>query len=294
VTVADVRVLACPACRGGLDFRGTTAGEEITTGALRCEQCNREWPVEAGLPRLFDDDEVRGFERVMRLIYDAFAPFHDAVTRFVVPVMQCGMEASTRNAYMRRLDLPRLAPKNGRRPVRILEIGIGTGANVPLVERLLPRGLDVELWGVDYSRGMIEQCRRRLARHEGHRVRLVLADAHALPFRDREFDRVFHVGGIATYRDPRRALAEMARVARPGTPIVVVDERLDPSRPQSLYHRLMFRALTFYDPAPASPRAYLPEVATDVIDEQASRFYYCLRFSIPARRRRTTPVGTSM
>src|SRR5438876_6035125 len=109
---------------------------------------------------------------------------------------------------------------------------------------------------------------------------LVLADGHALPFPDASFDRVYNVGGIGTYHDPHRALAEMARVARPGTPIVVVDEQLDPHREHSLYHRAMFRALTLYDPAPSSPRCYLPDGVVNVVDEQASRFYYCLTFCV--------------
>ena len=76
----------------------------------------------------------------------------------------------------------------------------------------------------------------------------------------------------------------MARVARPGTPIVVVDEQLDPARCHGLYHRLVFRALTFYTPDAVCPRADLPAGATDVLEEQVSRFYYCLRFRMPKAR----------
>jgi len=282
MTPADVAVLVCPRCRSGLEFHGTTRDEQIVAGILRCLACGRAWPVRDGLPHLVEDDDVAGLDRVMRLVYDVIAPLHDTLTSVVVPVMQFGSEAATRDAYIRRLDLRALVHEPALRPLRILEVGIGTGANVPLLERQLPPDLDVELWGLDLSRGMIAQCRRRLAGRAARPVRLVLGDAHALPFGDRQFDRVFHVGGIAAYRDPRRALAEMARVARPGTPIVVVDERLDPSRGHSLYHRVMFRALTFYDMAPDSPRRYLPATATDVVDDQASRFYYCLSFSMPA------------
>ena len=107
------------------------------------------------------------------------------------------------------------------------------------------------------------------------------ADAHALPFADASFDRVFHVGGIGGYGDTRLGLAEMARVARPDTPIVVVDEQLDPGRDDSLFHRVVFRALTFYTTAPDSPVADLPPGATAVLSEQVSRFYYCLTFRMP-------------
>ena len=112
-------------------------------------------------------------------------------------------------------------------------------------------------------------------------MHLLAADAHALPFADASFDRVFHVGGIGGYGDPRLGLAEMARVARPDTPIVVVDEQLDPGSRRSPFHRLVFRALTFYTAAPGSPLALLPPGASAVVPEQVSRYYYCLTFRMP-------------
>ena len=72
----------------------------------------------------------------------------------------------------------------------------------------------------------------------------------------------------------------MARVARPGTPIVVVDEQLDRERRHSLYHQLVFRAMTFYTSEPRAPRADLPPDAFDVVEDQVSRFFYCLTFRV--------------
>jgi hypothetical protein len=83
------------------------------------------------------------------------------------------------------------------------------------------------------------------------------------------------------YGDPGRGLAEMARVARPDTPIVVVDEQLDPASRQSPFHRLVFRALTFYTTTATSPVAHLPAGATAIVSEQLSRYYYCLTFRVP-------------
>lgn len=279
---ADVAVLACPACRGALEFHGLhVRGEALDLGHLHCRDCRRTWPVRAGIPHLFDDSRVRGSDRLLRLVYDCIAPLHDAAARFVLPLAQGSSIATTRDAYMARLELGDLQPRPEGAPLRILEVGVGAGANLPLIERDLPLDLDVELWGLDLSAGMLAQCRRRLACHHGRRVRLLLADAHSLPFPDASFDRVFHVGGVAGYHDPRRALAEMARVARPQTPIVVVDEQLDPGRSHGLYYRLQFRALTIYDPDPRAPRDELPENAIGVVEEPASRFYYCLTFRMP-------------
>jgi hypothetical protein len=65
---------------------------------------------------------------------------------------------------------------------------------------------------------------------------------------------------------------------------VVVDEQLDPSREHGLYVRAAFRLLTFYDPSPHCPTELLPEGAYDVLEEQVSRFFYCLRFRMPGPR----------
>jgi hypothetical protein len=72
----------------------------------------------------------------------------------------------------------------------------------------------------------------------------------------------------------------MARVARPGTPIVVVDEQLDEAAASSPYYRLGYAVLAFFAPAHGAPVADLPAGARDVISEQVSRFYYSLSFRV--------------
>ncbi len=285
MNVADVALVVCPACRGPLEFRGRTndRGGTLASGVLQCHDCGAAWPVADGLPHVYDPAAVRGSDFLLRFVYDWIAPWHDLSVRFVLPILQSESATRARDGYMERLQLCRLAPHEDGRPVRILEIGIGGGANLPLIERDLPSDLaDLEIWGVDLSPGMMAQCRRRIrGTRFGRRVRLMLADAHALPFPDASFDRVFHVGGIAGYRDPRLGLAEMARVARPGTPIVVVDEQLDRARANVIHH-LLFRAITIYDPHPHVPVEEIPAHAVCDESTQVSRFYYCLRFHVPA------------
>ena len=117
---------------------------------------------------------------------------------------------------------------------------------------------------------------------DGSHIRLLMADAHALPFADHVFDRVFHVGGIAAFGDPARAIREMVRVARPGTPITVVDEAFDNDRLSTPYHRWMFKMLTAFDPDVHVPREHLPANAEILYDKPLTRFYYCLSFRVPA------------
>ncbi|MCY1018540.1 methyltransferase domain-containing protein [Pyxidicoccus sp. MSG2] len=291
--VRDVERLACPACGGTLVFHGQERDGRVFHGWLRCGGCGEAWAVERGMARLYREDAVRGTDRLMRVIYDGLPVLHDPLTAVLTPLLQSVTESRMRERYMRRLELEMLRPREDGQPVRVLEVGVGSGANLPLIRGALPHGQDVEVWGVDLSEGMLKHCRRRLVRGGYESVRLMMADAHALPFPDGMFDRVLHVGGIGGYREPARALAEMARVARPGTPLVVVDEQLDPAFRPSLLQRAAFRAITFYSRDPHCPRELLPRGAVSVIEEQVAPFYYCLSFRMAdgssSAAERTTP-----
>lgn len=282
--LTDVARLFCPGCRGALDFQGQAPQGRLSRGVLACGGCGARWPVEDGLARLYREDLVQGNDRLLRHFYDGLPWLHDPVVRATLPLFQRGTEQEFRDGYMPRLELGALRPRPDGEPVRILEIGIGCGANLPFLRRDLPPGLPVELWGCDLSRGMLAVLARRLERSGawGPRLPRVLCDAHALPFAAASFDRVFHVGAMNSYRDPKAALAEMARVAVRGTPIVVVDEQLDRSKKHSLYHRAMFRLVTFYDDDPHCPVEHLPRGATGVVEDQLSMFFYALTFRMPA------------
>lgn len=256
--------LVCPRCRALLGPDGP------------CSQCGAPWGTEDGLRVLYEEAQVQGTDRLLRRIYDGFAPLHDPAVRVLIPLVGSGRESTFRRRYLDRMELESL-----RGSVRILEVGVGSGANLPRVAARIPPGVEVEYWGLDLSRGMLRVLVRRLRRGAPFPVHLVLGDAHALPFADATFDRVFHVGATNSFHDPRTAIAELGRVAKPGTPIVVVDERLDPLGTHTLYHRAMFRLVCFYDPHPVEPTTLLPPHAADVRDEQIARMLYAMTFRVP-------------
>jgi SAM-dependent methyltransferase len=265
--------IVCPDCRAEL---------EQLPALLRCTGCAASWPFEDGFPKLFREREVRASDRFMRLFYNGLPALHDPLTQHLLPLLQRdASESVLREQALSELALHALEPRTAGRPLSILEVGVGAGANLPFVARLLPPSVRVEYVGLDLSRGMLKHCRRRPP-HASLDLRLLLGDAHSLPFRDHVFDRVFHIGAMGSYGAPERALREMARVARPNTPIVVVDEQLDRSRRNKLRDHLAFRLLTFYDRDPHCPRELLPREAVAVREVQLSRFYYSLKFSMPA------------
>jgi len=113
--------------------------------------------------------------------------------------------------------LDRLAPEDASTG---LDVGCGYGADVEaLAARLRPGGHAV---GIDVSETMIAEARRRVARR-GLDVRFVVGDALALPFDDDAFD-VCRIETVLQHVEaPGQAVAEMARVTRPGGRIAALE-----------------------------------------------------------------------
>jgi phosphatidylethanolamine/phosphatidyl-N-methylethanolamine N-methyltransferase len=98
---------------------------------------------------------------------------------------------------------------------RVLEIGVGTGLALP---HYAPH---VRVTGIDASEAMLDRAR------EAHGARptveaLRIMDARALEFADGSFDAVAAMHVLSVVPDPRRVMAEIARVLRPGGQAVTV------------------------------------------------------------------------
>lgn len=94
----------------------------------------------------------------------------------------------------------------------VLEIGIGTGANLHQVEAGIRAGR-IRWTGTDPSDAMLKRARRAASDLP---VRFELAPAEALPFADASFDAVVATLALCSVADPARGLAEIRRVLRPG------------------------------------------------------------------------------
>jgi ubiquinone/menaquinone biosynthesis C-methylase UbiE len=110
---------------------------------------------------------------------------------------------------------------------RALEIGVGSGQ---MQVDLHARGHDV--YGVDLSPDMARAAARLFRESHGRDGRLASADLERLCFADATFDLVVLAGVIEYLPDPARALAEIARVLRPGGWLVIsVRNRFSLGRP---------------------------------------------------------------
>lgn len=100
-----------------------------------------------------------------------------------------------------------LAPPQGR---RWLDVGCGNGAFCELLQARCP---PAELYGIDPSDAQLAYARKRVAAKSAH---FQTGDAQALPFDDASFDVATMALVISFIPDPGKAVAEMARVVRPG------------------------------------------------------------------------------
>jgi SAM-dependent methyltransferase len=98
-----------------------------------------------------------------------------------------------------------------------LDVGSGPGnVTASLARAAGPEGLAL---GVDISEPMLARAVRAQA---GPQVGFLRADAQRLPFRDQTFDAVLSIAMLQLIPKPSAALAEMARVLRPGARMAVM------------------------------------------------------------------------
>jgi len=114
-----------------------------------------------------------------------------------------------------------------------IEVGIGSGLNIPFYSPAVTRAV-----GVDLSQEMLRQAQERAA-HLDIPFALVQADAEALPFPDASFDTVAISLALCTIPDPVKALRELGRVCRPGGRIVMLEHVRSTARPLAALQRVL-------------------------------------------------------
>lgn len=140
------------------------------------------------------------------------------------------------DAFWRAATTRAVAPKRGE---RILDLAAGTASSSA---SLAMSGAEVV--AADFSPGMLAEGKRR----HGHLKNLsfVEADAMNLPFADDEFDAVTMSYGLRNVQQPKKALAELLRVTKPGGRLVVNEFSTPPGK--------VFRGLYRFYNAQVLPR----------------------------------------
>lgn len=176
---------------------------------------------------------------LVQAMFDRVAPRYDLLNT----VLSFGQDA-----HWRRVAAAAAEPGGAR----VLDVAAGTGA---LSHELIAHGAR-EVVAIDLSYEMLSEGQRRLQDRNVPDVTWVNGDAQRLPLPDASVDAVTVAFGLRNVPDPRAALAEFARVTRPGGRVVVL-EFAKPTWPP--FRRLYTEYLTAALPRIAEALAPSPE-----------------------------------
>jgi ubiquinone/menaquinone biosynthesis C-methylase UbiE len=127
----------------------------------------------------------------------------------------------------------------GREAGRVLDLGCGTGALLPLLGAW---GVGVRRYtGVDLSPEMLRAAAGKAA--AAIPAGFAAASADALPFREAAFDTVVSASSLHYWARPEAALGEARRVLRAGGRLLLVDWSRDPAAMRLLDAWLRVRSL---------------------------------------------------
>ena len=127
------------------------------------------------------------------------------------------------HAGMSRDDLTRLRAANV--PAAhgvVVEIGIGSGLNVPFYSSAVTR-----LYGVDSSPELLAMANRR-TEGTSFPVSLIHQSAERLPLADRTADSAVVTWSLCSIDNPASALRELRRVLKPGGALIFVEHGQSP------------------------------------------------------------------
>ena len=139
--------------------------------------------------------------------YQRIAPFYDHMEALAEPRYR---------AWRERLWSLVRGPK-------VLEVGVGTGKNMPFYPA------NFEILAIDLTPGMLERARERARILAIPNLELRQGDVQELEFPDAAFDAVVATFVFCSVPDPVLGLRELRRVARPNGQLVLLEHVRSPN-----------------------------------------------------------------
>ncbi len=122
---------------------------------------------------------------------------------------------------------------------KVLEIGIGTGKNIPYYNYE-----KTDLIGIDLSPGMLKKAKEK-AKKYNYQVTLKLGNMENLPFKSNSFDYVVCTFVLCSVPNPEKAIKEMKRVIKKQGKIILLEHVISQNKLIKLWQRIHNPLTTF-------------------------------------------------
>lgn len=161
---------------------------------------------------LMNNDHTNRKDRAQRQ-FDGWADGYD---RSILQTLL--FQPSYRTLLSELWQLSKVCP---HKKLHILDVGCGTGQ---FSRMLLEARLNVQVFGLDYAKSMLDQAQARLS-EVGlcDSALFVHADSEHLPFADASFDFLSCANSFHHYPHQDQAVQEFRRVLRPGGRLALID-----------------------------------------------------------------------
>lgn len=148
--------------------------------------------------------------------YDWYSRFYDT------------FEASMEQMVFRNLRRQIIGSLHGL----ILEVGIGTGKNIPYYQS------QARVIGIDISPKMLIKAQQKVSSFRGVNIELKQMNVENLAFEDGTFDTVICTFVLCSVPDPIRAIQEMLRVLKPNGHLLLLEHVLSQMPLIALFQKL--------------------------------------------------------
>ena len=165
---------------------------------------------------------------------------------------------SAGNAVLWRIATTRAV--NPQADERVLDLAAGTGTSSVALAKS-----GAHVVAADFSPGMLEVGRQKHGQNP--LLEFVEADATKLPFADNSFEAVTMSFGLRNVVEPKKALAELYRVTKPGGRIVICEFSTPPVAPiragYNFYLRKVMPIVAKYSSSNTQAYTYLADSIAD-------------------------------
>jgi len=195
----------CPKCKSAL---------RSTEKALQCSECNRTYPLVGDIPDFISESSSASIDPSDRGIrfFNILAPIYESWLWQTFFLALNGGAGKTSLQSIAGFMAETLRDVTGN----VLDVACGPAT---YARRMVSP--DRNIYGIDFSMGMLRQGKNHITRDGVSGVHLARTRVEELPFENAIFDGAICGGSLHLFPDTMLALREIARTLKAGAPLAV-------------------------------------------------------------------------